>query len=451
MQLSEDLIIQWLNVYCPFQVHSRLHLLLAVSGGTDSVVLTDLVARSGIDFSILHCNFQLRGAESERDEQFVRSLAARYNKAIHVNRFDTASVVAAKKSSVQEVARELRYEWFEQVRSEYEQADNQKAARIVVAHHADDNIETVLINLFRGTGLHGLTGMEPVRNNILRPLLGFRKDELKQYALTKGLNPVEDSSNLTDDYTRNYFRNELIPGIQKVFPAVENNLLHTIGRLKEAENLYMQALKQVLDKMIVIKGDEYHVPVLLWKKAKPLTTITYELIKQFGFSAAQTAEAIKLLDAANSGYIASKTHRLIRNRNWMIIAPAAKEYAHMLIPVHATDTKIDYAAGSIELLPVTDSVMPNSNHEALVDAAMLEFPLLLRPWKQGDYFYPLGMSKKKKISRFLSDMKLSKTDKEKVWVILSGKKIVWVIGLRIDHRFRMTDTTTQVLRMVCQK
>lgn len=447
MQPLKDYILHWWKQYFPHQQPSQLHLLLAVSGGVDSVVLTDLVAKSGINFSILHCNFQLRGAESERDEQFVRSLALRYAKEIQVKRFDTAAVVAEKKLAVQEVARELRYEWFEQLRTEYQEKSTDKTVWIAVAHHADDNIETVLINLFRGTGLQGLTGMEPYRNKIVRPLLNIRKEELKQYAVLHGLDSIEDSSNASNDYTRNYFRNELIPGIQKVYPAVENNLLHTINRLKEADVLYKKALQQVLNEMIEVKGEEHHIPVLLWKQAQPLMTITYELIKGFGFSATQTMEAIKLLDAENSSYMASATHRLIRNRNWMIFAPLAKEHTHLLIPVEATDECLDFAEGQLKLAATTSAAIPDSTMEALIDADALQYPMLLRPWKQGDYFYPLGMPKKKKISRFLGDLKLSKTEKEKIWVLESGKKIVWVLGLRIDHRFRITDQTQQQIRL----
>lgn len=451
MQPSKDYILHWWKQHLPHQLPSQLHLLLAVSGGVDSVVLTDLVAQAGIEFSILHCNFQLRGAESVRDEQFVRSLATRYGKDVLVKKFDTESIVAERKSAVQEVARDLRYEWFDQVRGEYAVRFPEKAVWIAVAHHADDNIETVLMNLFRGSGLHGLTGMEPFRGKLVRPLLNFRKEALQAYAIAQGLDSIEDSSNATNDYTRNYFRNELIPGIKKVFPSVENNLLHTIGRLKEADSLYTVALKKLLGSMIEQKGNEYHIPVLLWKQATPLMTITYELIKDFGFSAAQTVEAIKLLDAENSSYIASKTHRLIRNRNWMIIAPLANEHDQLLIPVDSADTKVAFAEGTIQLSPSTSATIPDTNREVVINADALHYPMLLRPWKQGDYFYPLGMNKKKKISRFLGDLKLSKTDKEKVWVLESDKKIVWVLGLRIDHRFRITDHTKHKLQLTYLK
>lgn len=451
MHLSQNFIQQWWKQHFPHQSPSQLHLLLAVSGGVDSVVLTDLVAKSGIDFSILHCNFQLRGAESERDEQFVRSLAAQYGKEVHVARFDTATIVEEKKTSVQEVARELRYAWFEETRTLFQRNQNDHQVYIAVAHHADDNIETVLMNLFRGSGLHGLTGMESFRDKIVRPLLFFRKEELKTYAELHHLKYIEDSSNFSNDYTRNYFRNELIPGIQKVFPSVENNLLHTINRLKEAELIYKAAVDASIASLLEKKGDEYHIPVLLWKQVKPLVTISYELLKPFGFTSSQTFEIIKLLDAANSSYISSQTHRVIRNRNWMIIAPLAADHQQMLIPIEPGDASIEFAAGSLQISHTTSSQIPDASHLALINADELIYPLLLRPWKQGDYFYPLGMHRKKKISRFLSDLKLSKTEKEKVWVLESGKKIIWVLGMRIDHRFRITDHTQQKLKLTYEK
>ncbi len=451
MQLSQNFIQQWWKQHFPHQSLSQLHLLLAVSGGLDSVVLTDLVAKSGINFSVLHCNFQLRGAESERDEEFVRSLAAKYGKQVYVTRFDTAAIVEEKKAAVQEVARELRYAWFEETRVALKANKNDQQVYIAVAHHADDNVETVLMNLFRGTGLHGLTGMEPFRDTIVRPLLSFRKAELKAYAVLHQLAFVEDSSNTSNDYTRNYFRNELIPGIQKVFPSVENNLLHTINRLKEVELIYKTAVDKAKSSLLEKKGEEYHISVLLWKQAKPLVTLSYELLKPFGFTSSQTFEAIKLLDADNSTYISSQTHRLIRNRNWMIIAPLATDHKQMLIPIDPGDKSVDFAGGTLHISHTASTQIPDANHLALINADGLVYPLLLRPWKQGDYFYPLGMPGKKKISRFLSDLKLSKTAKEKVWVLESGKKIIWVLGMRIDHRFRITDQTQRKLKLTYEK
>lgn len=411
-------------------------LLLAVSGGVDSVVLVDLVHESGFDYEIAHCNFQLRGEESIRDEDFVRSLAKEYGKEALVKKFDTASYVAANKISTQEGARELRYGWFSEIIAGWQ--DN---SFILTAHHADDNIETLLMHFFRGTGVQGLMGIQSIvpERKMIRPLLPFKKNELIRYAKEEGLDYVEDSSNASDKYTRNFFRNQLLPQIKEVFPQVENNLVDNIQRFNEVSELYRQSVDMHLAKLKEKKNNEIHVPVLKLKKTKPLHTITWELIKPFGFHASQTDEIVKLLDAANGSFQASKTHRIIRNRNWLIITPLANQSAlHILI--EENDQQVEFEKG---ILKIQKAMFKNQNDPgtAFVNAAEIKFPLLLRKCKTGDYFYPLGMQKKKKLSRFFIDQKLSKTEKENVWVIESNKRIVWVIGYRIDDRFKIVDVS----------
>lgn len=421
---------------------NNAQLLLAVSGGVDSVVLTHLVAQSGFDFRIAHCNFQLRGEESERDEQFVLALGKRYGKEVLIKRFDTEAFAAAHKMAIQEAARELRYAWFNTIRED---------SWLVTAHHADDNIETMLMHLFRGTGIKGLAGIQPMQAEraLIRPLLPFRKQELVEYAKTMQLDFVEDSSNSSDKYTRNFFRNQLIPTIKEIFPRVEENILHTIDHLNEALEVYNQSVGVQLKKLKLIKGHEVHVPVLKWKQATPLHTLTWELLKPYGFTSAQTEEAIKLLDASNGSYLQSPTHRLIRNRKWMIIAENANEQAAHII-IEQTDSEVRFADKTLKIqnskFKSLNRAIPSAASEAFLDATKIRFPLLLRKWKQGDYFYPLGMQKKKKLSRFFIDLKLSTIDKEKVWVLEMDKKIIWVIGYRIDDRFKIIDTTTDTLQ-----
>ncbi len=426
----------------PHLTPQNCRLLLAVSGGVDSVVLTHLVAQSGFDFRIAHCNFQLRGEESERDEQFVLALGKQYGKEVLVRRFDTGTFASARKMAIQEAARELRYAWFNTIRE-----DNW----LVTAHHADDNIETMLMHLFRGTGIKGLAGIQAIQEEraLLRPLLPFRKQELLEYAREAKLDFVEDSSNSSDKYTRNFFRHQLIPGIREVFPQAEENILHTIEHLKEALQVYDQSIHLQLGKLIEKYGNEIHIPVLKWKQATPLHTLTREMLKPYGFTTAQTAEAIKLLDASNGSYLQSPTHRLIRNRKWMIIAENANEQAAHII-IEETDSEVRFAEKTLKIqspkIKSQNISVPSAAAEAFLDAAKISFPLLLRKWKQGDYFYPLGMQKKKKLSRFFIDLKLSATDKEKVWVLEMDKKIIWVIGYRIDDRFKIIDTTTDILQ-----
>ncbi|HEV2832316.1 MAG TPA: tRNA lysidine(34) synthetase TilS [Hanamia sp.] len=423
------------------------HLLLAVSGGVDSVVLCELCKQANFHFEIAHCNFQLRGEESERDEKFARSLAKKYDVKIFVKKFNTKEYAAENKVSIQVAARELRYKWFEEVAgSEYQVAGSGNEPWIVTAHHANDNIETLLMNFFKGTGIKGLQGILPRQGNIIRPLLFAKKEEILQFARENNLSFVEDSSNSSDKYTRNYFRHQLIPAIQKVFPQVQENLLNNIDRYREIEVLYSQSVALHKKKLLEIKGNEVHIPVLKLLKVEPLKTILYEIIKDYGFTAHQTEEAVSLLKSESGKYISSATHKIIKNRNWLIIAPVnTLEANHILI--NENDKEIDFEDGKLRIknYDLKMEKLPSSDFIATLDAAHVIFPLLLRKWKQGDYFYPLGMHHKKKLSKFFIDKKLSIADKEKVWIIESDKKIIWIVGRRIDDRFKITDKTKKIL------
>lgn len=465
----------------PFLHPRQYKLLLAVSGGLDSVVLTDLFSKAGFDFIIAHCNFQLRGEESNRDEQFVLSLGEKYNRPVLVNHFDTEKYAQQNKLSIQEAARKLRYDWFEELleseklnvkretldgKREYlKHADSVDEANaktqpandihsspftfhLATAHHANDNIETLLLNLFRGTGISGLHGIPAKQGYIIRPLLFAKREDILAYAKENGLQWVEDSSNASDKYTRNFIRLQMLPAVKEIFSNAEDNLLQNIERFKDAELLYAQAINAHKKKLLEQKGNEWHIPVLKLQKVVPLQTIVWEIIKEFGFSSAQTPEVIKLLQADNGSYIASASHRVIKNRGWLIIAPQLSA-ASQTIVIEEGDKKLVFENGrlEIEIIPNTQSAPSSSPLIASLDAGHVQFPLLLRKWKQGDYFYPLGMQKKKKLSRFFIDQKLSATDKEKVWVLEMNKKIIWVIGLRIDDRFKILPSTKNILRV----
>jgi tRNA(Ile)-lysidine synthase len=450
MDLLQAFKQHWAAQY-PQLDKQNTRLLLAVSGGVDSVVLLSLVAACGFPYEIAHVNFQLRREESERDEAFVTALASKYGKTLLLKKVDTAKFATDNKLSVQEAAREIRYSWFRELIAGWNAATKNL---IVTAHHADDNIETVLMHFFRGTGIEGLAGMQHYKPefSLIRPLLPFRKEDLHLYAAEMGLKFVEDSSNRSDKYTRNFFRNQIIPLVKEVYPQTEQNLVANIDRFNEIAALYRETIDQKLQKLITKKENEWHIPVLAWKKAMPLHTITWELTKDFGFTSAQVPEIIKLLDASNGAFIASSSHRIIHNRNWMIISPLAGPASGHII-VQEQDEHILLPEGNIKvtLLDAKPAIIPDSPNEAFIDQRMVKFPLLIRKVKTGDYFYPLGMTKKKKISRFLIDLKLSRTQKEQVWVVESDKKIIWVIGYRLDNRVRLTDSTTALLQLSFQK
>lgn len=417
-------------------------LLLAVSGGIDSVVLCELSKQAGYEFGIAHCNFQLRGEDSERDEKFVGELATKYGVDFHVIKFDTKEVAKERRMSTQEAARELRYEWFERTRAE------NGYQFILTAHHADDNIETVLMNLFRGTGIKGIRGIEPKHGHVVRPLLFARRRDLENFLNENKLSFVQDYTNQQDDYTRNYFRNQLIPLIEKSFPGINENMIANISRFREIEQLYQQAIAIHKKKLVEQKGNEIDLPVLKLKKTPALHSVLYEIVKEYGFTAHQLPDILNLLDSDSGKYVQSSSHRVIKNRQWLIVAPVQPEQAETVL-IESADTNVQCSMFNIQCsISATGNRKPETgNYIACLDAEKIQFPLLLRKWKQGDYFYPLGMMKKKKLARFFIDQKLSKTDKENAWVIEMDKKIIWVAGYRIDERFKITDNTQKILRI----
>jgi tRNA(Ile)-lysidine synthase len=260
---------------------------------------------------------------------------------------------------------------------------------------------------------------------------------------------VKDHTNDQNDFTRNYFRNELIPAIQKVFPAAEENILKNISRLGEAEQLYNQAVTLHKNKLLEQKGNEIHIPVLKLQQAIPLATIVYEIVKPFNFTAHQTEDIIALLHSESGKYVQSPSHRVIKNRKWLIISPNRTADAQNIL-IEEADKKIVFAEGALQIakLPISINHKPQTtNLTAELDADEIKFPLLLRKWKPGDYFYPLGMQKKKKLNRFFTDQKLSLTQKENTWVVESNKKILWITGLRIDDRFKITPKTKNMLQI----
>ena len=423
------------------------HLLIAVSGGADSAVLCALCAAAGLSFSLAHCNFKLRGAESDRDEQFVKKLSEQLGVKLFVKTFDTISQAKLNKTSIEETARNLRYDWFKQLLLESKTSDN-PFSFLLTAHHADDNVETVMMNFFRGTGIKGLRGILPKQQQIVRPLLFAKRKDIEEYAVTNQVEYITDSSNASNDYTRNLFRNEILPSIEKIYPEALKNVLRNIDRFAAVEYLYEESIEQIKQKLIERKGDEIHIPVLKLLKTKPLQTVIYEIIKDAGFTAMQVSEVEKLLHSDSGKYIKSASHIILLNRKWLIISPNISTTQITNIIVEENAGNILFEEGTLQIYP---SAKPEKfigeASTVFIDAVNLTYPLLLRKCKTGDYFYPLGMTKKKKLSRFFIDLKLSLLQKEKCWVLESDKKIVWVIGYRIDERFKITSSSKQIVKL----
>jgi len=418
-------------------------LFLACSGGIDSVVLATLLHRMNQPFEILHCNFNLRGDESKRDEDFVRALAQSMDVPCHVQSFDTEAAIKTIGKGVQEVARILRYGWFEKVIEVRKKAN--KNTYLLTAHHADDQAETIAMNFFRGTGIAGMHGMQLKAGNLIRPLLFATRAEILDFAQSNAIAWVDDSSNMQDNYSRNHFRHHVIPQVEKIFPAVTQNLLDNAKRFSEIEIIYRKQIERIKAGLIMHQGQSLAIPVNKLSAMSPIDTIMFEVFRDFGFSAHQVPEIKKLFDAISGKSVSSNSHRVLRNRNWLLVDPI-EENIHEIIVIEEGDETVSFNNSLLQIKKYDGNRVPDedANH-AWIDLSTVKFPLLLRPWKPGDYFYPLGMRKKKKVAKLLTDLKLSLAEKENQWVIESDKKIIWVVGRRIDDRFKLSASSQKIM------
>jgi tRNA(Ile)-lysidine synthase len=450
---NTDLMLQQFldHIYREKLFHKGQRLLLAVSGGLDSVVMTDLVARAGFSFAIAHCHFGLRDAESDRDAAFVTTLAQQYGVPVFTRRFETREYAAENSCSIQVAARRLRYAWFNKLTDPEEDAMAFDA--VLTAHHADDNAETLLMHFFKGSGIAGLRGIPAKQGKIVRPILCFTREEIRTYAAEKGLTWVEDSSNADDHYTRNFFRHQVIPLVATRYPAALENLRNNLVRFRDIEALYRQQIQRELKSLLVPHGEEVRLPVLKLKKMTAPRTLLYEIAHPYGFTAAQTDALLALLDAAKGKYLQSASHRIINHGKWLIIAPL-KTDGETLQVIDEPGRVVVSPGLTLTIAYLAEapaSPISSDPQTAVLDAGKIHFPLILRNWKAGDYFYPLGMRKKKKIGRFLSDLKRSVPQKENTRVLEMNGKIIWVVGERIDDRFKITPATTQCLVLACTK
>lgn len=422
-----------------FQPEDRI--LLAVSGGMDSVVMAELFHRAGFTFAIAHCNFQLRGDESDRDELFVRSLAAKHGVPFFVEHYNTNSFARKNKLSIQVAARNLRYDWFEKLLSE------EGYDYIATAHHLDDQVETFLINMARGTGIAGLHGILPKQGRVIRPMLFASRMDIEKFAKENNIGFVEDSSNASDKYTRNRIRHRIIPQFEKINPSFHQNILETIGKIRDVESVYNEIVSNEKKRLLFNKGGVTKVPIGQLKQLVPLQTWAFEILSEFGFTLAVVRDIIEALDGQAGKKFFSATHQLVKDRDLLIISPIQtekKQVQYEVYPVPADDLPIrliiseqDWPGPGMSTDPFT----------ALVDRDKISFPLTIRKWRRGDYFFPLGMKNKKKLSDFFIDLKYSLHEKDNTWLLCSGKEIVWVIGARLDDRFKVTEQTRRIIQL----
>jgi tRNA(Ile)-lysidine synthase len=412
-------------------------ILLAISGGVDSVVLAHLCREVGLDFSLAHCNFHLRGDESEGDEAFVMELADALEAEVFIEGFETKAYAAEKKISIQMAARELRYNWFRELQ------ETLQFDYVFTAHHANDNLETVLINFIRGTGLEGLTGIPDVNESTIRPLLPFTRKHIEDYAHLQKLKWREDSSNDSVKYFRNKVRLEVIPKLLELNPQLLESFSKTRSYLQQSSELIEDYISALFPK--IAKQEEYGYSFEIAKlKTIPNTkAVMYSLFRSFEFT--EWEDVYGLLDSQPGKIVYSKTHRLIRDRDKLLLT--------LLLPtedkvyeIKENEEVVMLPMGTFHFEYVED--LENSDSRTIfLDRDKIKYPLIVRKWQEGDYFYPFGMKGKKKLSKFFKDEKLSLPQKENCWLLCSNDKIVWVIGHRPDARFAIKDETKQILRL----
>ncbi|MDM8004068.1 MAG: tRNA lysidine(34) synthetase TilS [Bacteroidota bacterium] len=413
--------------------------LLAVSGGIDSMVMAWLFREAAIEHSIAHCNFSLRGAESDGDEEFVASWATTNKIPFFSTRFDTLAYAGTHKVSVQMAARDLRYDWFRSlVRSGGFDA-------VAVAHNLNDNVETFLINLLRGTGLSGLTGMSPRTVDVIRPLLFATREEIASFATAHGIRFREDSSNAETKYTRNRIRHRIIPELEKVNPGVLSAVTDTMKHLTSASAIIEVYMSQLGSRIFSSSGDTTEADISSITSLSPLEPHIFELFRPYGLSPKQTGEVITLLNAGTGKSVYTSTHRLLNNRGRIMITPRKEEVPEEYRFDSIDEMRISGLFSDLRITGPADEALPSTSLTASLDLGLVGFPVTVRHWKPGDRFMPLGMKQMKKISDFLIDLKVPVTKKEQVLLLLSGSEVMWVMGYRIDDRYRVTPGTEKIL------
>ncbi|MFI1773272.1 tRNA lysidine(34) synthetase TilS [Thalassobellus citreus] len=420
----------------PFLKKSKL--LIAISGGIDSVILTHVSHKAGLNIALAHCNFNLRGEESDADENFVLQLAESLDLEAFVESFDTNAYAKKHKVSIQMAARELRYNWFEGL------AEQLSFDYVLTAHHADDNLETFLINLSRGTGLDGLTGIPEVNNHFVRPLLPFSSSDIETYAKANNIKWRDDSSNASTKYLRNKLRHDVIPILKEMNPSVLQNFQNTISNLNDTADIVEESIDGFFNNAVEMIDDHQMVfKISEFKKLNNPKAYLFEIFKDYGFT--EWDDVVSLLDAQSGKQVLSSTHRLIKDREHVLLSELFVE-ANESIVISETDKNVETPLG-ILLFDEADAILKKQNNVIYVDKDVLKFPLKLRKWQEGDVFYPLGMTGKKKLSKYFKDEKLSLLDKENTWLLCSENTIVWVVNRRADNRFRVTDKTKQILKI----
>ena len=418
-------------------------ILVAVSGGIDSIALCYLVNDAGYSFGIAHCNFQLRGEESDGDEKFVKQLAKDFGVNFHVKKFETKKYSEENNISIQMAARELRYSWFEEIREE------NKYHSVVVAHHLDDETETFFINLVRGTGIAGLHGIKPKIGNIIRPLLFTNRTEIEKYINKKKIKFREDSSNSSDKYLRNKIRHQFIPLLKEINPDIKDSLSSTIARIGKIENIFNEVVEKEKNKIITKVESLIKLDIKAILKLNEKEIYLYEFLKPYGFNGDMISKIISSLKAESGKIFLSSSHKLVKDRKYLLVTSldniAKKKNFKIKANIKSIKVpiKLKFSVSEIN----KNLKIQNNKNIATIDFDKLNFPLTLRTWEAGDFFYPIGMKGKKKLSDFFTDIKLSLFEKENIWILCNGSEITWIVGHRIDDRYKVTEETKNIINI----
>ncbi len=440
---------QHITTNLPFLTNKKL--LITISGGIDSVVLTNLLHKLNLNISLAHCNFKLRGKDSFKDALFVKNLSQRLNIPLFTIEFETEKYAAKHKISIQMAARDLRYNWFQKI------SEDQNFDYVLTAHHLDDVLETFIINLTRGTGLNGLTGIPEKNGNIVRPLLPFSRNDILIYAAKNKLTWREDKSNSSIKYVRNKIRHKVIPVLKELNPNLLNSFENTLNHLKGSQQISQEYINKIYKKLAVKKDNKLIFNIKKLQKLSNPKVYLYELLSKYGFTEFEDIEA--LLTAQSGKQVFSKTHQLLKDREVLILTEIKNNEMSLSYkisentkkikePISLKFEKIDIPFDSkSHQNKILEEILLDDKNTISIDYDKITFPLTIRKWQKGDYFYPIGLNGKKKLSKFFKDEKLAITEKQNTWLLCSNQQIIWVIGYRLDNRFKVSKTTSTILKL----
>jgi len=412
--------------------------LLAVSGGSDSVALAHLFVSFGLRFDIAHCNFRLRGEESNNEMVFVQKLPFLTSQKVFVKEFDTLAVQQDSGKSIEMIARELRYNWFEEIGKDYDY--------IVTAHHANDNAETVLLNLLRGTGVRGMCGIPQKNGKIIRPILRFSASEIDNYVREQGIRFCVDSSNLSDDFLRNRIRHHIFPEMEKIYPNCVDTFTKNSALFLQQTKFFDTSLNQIKESLISTDNHQTKISLDLLKKIENQSVVLYEILHPYGFNAENIGKILQSIHSNSGKRFISETHILLKDRNYFIIEEKSN-IKNEIVLIHSIEELEDYGFSVKKLKKIEDIEIEKVSNLIYVDAKKIQFPLTLRNWENGDFFYPFGMKRKKKLSDFFTDLKIDLFEKQKIRLLCSQNQIVWIINYRADNRFGINSDTKYYYRI----